>query len=1555
MDEELIPTRVVKPVIKETYAILLDDNAPFIGEVVDVSELDKVVVIKNVKTEKELHYLLKEDELVFKTDNYEILDIERVIPFDLSILREDVEQLNKQLTDEILDGLDISFEEIKQSEKTYTKVEVREDLLSSLVYSFNAYDNLDKLYSLNHTVDSLLDLMDQLDDNTVYLYNIKRDKPLPKWLIPVVDNPIKVYEEEDEGLSSFFEIMESMNLPMDQQRQALLNSHRPTEPSLSDVGYYTNKIDTYFRDCLVNSTCVSTKGNYKYDMRHNKQDLMRIVDGDKSILHSKDSLNVVGLLYLPESQMKFMVPYENELFNLKEKTLLNSLTNLIPYSTLKDTPIVSKTYNSSQELSDLDQSIFYTLGQRYESSDDFMDVLSTISPKMKDLLELLSEQDKQKIMNYKDLKTLFIQYELDPYKLSKDDLEFVNKIISSNVDNYLSENPTLRKLTVDYTPPSLTHEQKIDLSLDLILSMTNIPMRNEYIQKFIKTYCREANKGESKLWYYNVFTGGELLCKHYDFLSMYHNDKSAFDSMITVFGKAPEDGVIHCKHCGEYLCNEDYSLFDGFSDEQPIVMREEMVSDINLLESFKESDILLVKQLATAIGVSIIDEDIKLILDIQTGISNDVLANIRYRSRDISTSDEHPRVKAFIKKHKKEKDRKKLILKDTKEFQKFLKDTNKMISIISLLLVTVQSAIPSYEVKKAKSLSFIEFNSQTVVYNPKYIDFCLHSFNSLCKLYKDQVLWMNYMIVESESKHYSVPSLKNQIMNTIQYLVSPQYPLIQDRLTNYKSFLVTSSNVYVNYEWPTFKPLRKSELYSTVNEVLLEKEPLYIKNYILDYNNYPVENISLIESIDLSAKKSIHESVNLDVSEIMVNKAFLLLFNLAVSNYGNKIQKVHSIDLHIERFLQTVSKKEQMIEVFKKNNWVSTERSGGVSYKSLRTKIIPEIIATYLKFETDLSPCFTHQKICNKFIHVNVNNYDLHMLKTKAKRFYKYKPFVVYPEAKYDSLNEDFKKKLFKRYCRDPNGEVIKRFINTDYLGKFLVHTNQGLEDSYLSVYEHTMRMDESNFKDIMLAVQCQLPRDLYIQPQTYTLDNYTSEIDVYKTDTMKRILEVIQDNQLFELDEDHVLLTVMKQLVETNAYSMKSSLQIGREVNKAYSQLNTDLFVEMCSEFMIQPEIEKKQMKRFESIFINTSTNININEEERNMLQGDGFRYKNMRSSDISKVFELFLSGGKLTNELCYQYINTIRSITSLLSEPNNEMRGISKLLKLSATNQTAITNYMIHNSRLLHQDIFRKTSKDRGFYKYQGNCPLFSALLDYLRPFMKSLDILRLMDNRIIRPSVSILLSKYVLMFIFYKIIEFHDKLKTEQSDIVSMVEEYYLKSENEFNIYNVVSLMNGFIMDLLINMFEIHYDSRWVVSNINLDELNQRLSKQKEKEKQQLIQKLDTMSDEKRASTVELQKIGVTSMYHQAMAANESRIIDEYSTIDEGYDEYDNKETVDAAIGLSTGELVEESVQRNRVAIDEGLGYYDENDFDEDGVMGDEMQELGSEDLLDNDFNV
>ena len=173
------------------------------------------------------------------------------------------------------------------------------------------------------------------------------------------------------------------------------------------------------------------------------------------------------------------------------------------------------------------------------------------------------------------------------------------------------------------------------------------------------------------------------------------------------------------------------------------------------------------------------------------------------------------------------------------------------------------------------------------------------------------------------------------------------------------------------------------------------------------------------------------------------------------------------------------------------------------------------------------------------------------------------------------------------------------------------------------------------------------------------------------------------------------------------------------------------------------------------------------------------------------------------------------------------------------------------------------------------------------------------------------------------------------------MGILTEIYLKHEKEVNLLNCVSIVEPLIMDLLINMFEVHYDSRWIVSNQDLNDLGQRISKQKEKEKQQLIQELDTMSDEKRASTVELQKIGVVSMYHQAMAYNETRVIDEYSSIDEGYDQLDDKELVDAAVGLSSGEISESTGFGRPPVVQEEQGYYDIGDFDEDGVMGEKCK--------------
>ena len=90
------------------------------------------------------------------------------------------------------------------------------------------------------------------------------------------------------------------------------------------------------------------------------------------------------------------------------------------------------------------------------------------------------------------------------------------------------------------------------------------------------------------------------------------------------------------------------------------------------------------------------------------------------------------------------------------------------------------------------------------------------------------------------------------------------------------------------------------------------------------------------------------------------------------------------------------------------------------------------------------------------------------------------------------------------------------------------------------------------------------------------------------------------------------------------------------------------------------------------------------------------------MREGDVSKVFQLFLGGDKLTGELCYHYIYTIRYILSKLSVINDVPVGVSKFWKLSGSNDDTFKNYLLENRLLLHQDIFRRVSVNRGFYKY-------------------------------------------------------------------------------------------------------------------------------------------------------------------------------------------------------------------------------------------------------------
>ena len=1552
-DNEL--NKLVKPTINETYAILLESSEPFIGEVLDINEIDHIIIIKNNKDGKEHSFIIKDEILVFNSDKYDynIIDIERIQLFDIDILKHDIEQLTKTLTSDIIQDLDISLDEILDKDIVYKEVELREDIISHLIQSFNAYDNYSLIRSINSSVDNIFELL--IEDEQIYLYNINFEKTLPKWLLPIIDNPLKLYSNQ-ESLDEYYNLYDQGNFNYNQRIVHILDHYRPFQNSLSNTGYSTNEyISNYFRDCLQTETCIGVKGNYKYDMRKNKNPYISIYDNEKQLMHSSDYLNITGLLYIPDNKLIHSLDLTTSYLTLKEQCLLDSVSKNNLHN-LKQKSIISKVIDESLVINDLDQLILYSIPNRIDSKDEFNELLKIITPSFQDIVSSLDKDVSNKIINYKDVQNICIKYGIDLYKLLKGDIDFINKLIKENVDLYLSNNSSLQDIIIKNNSQELNIYQKINLSLNMILSMINISIRNEYLQKYIDVFTRPPYTNEYQTWLYNIYTNEKILCKHYLFSSIYHNNRIAYDSMITIYGKTPVDGCIYCKNCGEYLCQEDYSEFDGFSDEQPILLREEIKTTINILEQYKEEDILLVKQISGSIGVNIIDEDISLILNIYSTFNNDIIANKRYNTMNITTSDEHPIVNSILKKYSKDKNKKELISKGIKQFQNYLKFTNKIIGLISLIILVIYSSIPIYNFKNS-NYSFISFttslSTDTIEYNIEVLNYSIYKLNKLSQSYQTDKYWIEYKQLINEHKLFDLPTIKQQILNMIHYIVSPLYPTIQERLISYSKFIQSSSNTYINFEWPLFKPLGLSELSTQVNNLLVSNDTIYKENYILNYNNYPVENISMISSIYESKDIPIYKLVNIPVSEILVNQAFLRLFYISVSNYGQNKGIFHSIDLHIEHFLQTIKDSDTIRDIFIKHGWISSNKSGHISYKILRNKIIPDIIKHYLKLNTDISTCYSNEKLCNQFIHTNVNNYDLHLFKTQQKRYYAYIPFIIYPEHSFNEVSDDFKYKLFKRYCKDPSGNIIKRYISNNYLGTYLIDTLDVLETNYVSIYEHSLHKDESNFDEILQNIHKELSIYLYVKPKETNIDDYNIDISRINTEQELLLLQILRRNEYYGLNEEHPIIISLNH-ISTKTDINKTILEsVIRELNNSFSQLPFDSLKYTISEFISTVLVDTTNInkkKRFENIFINTSSNINISEDDRKFLETDGFRYKNMRESDIYKIFELFMNNDNLDEPLMKHYIYTIKSILSKLSYSYTTSNYIPSTWKLSDYNRSNYKDYITNNSFLLHQDIFKRESIYRGFNNY--NKPyLFVTLFNYIQPYLQDLDKLKIND-KLINKTIEYMISKYILFFIIKQIIDFYNKLKDEDENILNEIEQN-ISNDDDFDLLESLNILENFIIDLLTNMLEVHYDSRWIVSNNNQGDLKQRLSKQKEKEKQQLIQNLDTMTDEKRASTTEKQKLGIISMYHESMSSNDKRVIDEYSSIDEGLDEYSDKEIVDAVININTGNM--DIVQGNIYNVLEGnLGYFNENDIDDDGELGDELHDFYNEGLLDNEFN-
>ena len=131
--------------------------------------------------------------------------------------------------------------------------------------------------------------------------------------------------------------------------------------------------------------------------------------------------------------------------------------------------------------------------------------------------------------------------------------------------------------------------------------------------------------------------------------------------MIDLFGLPPKDGSINCRICGESLCPEEFSTFDGFdSEDKPSVSREKLETEkekemkeeqIQFLEK-KEESVNIIKMILSSLRVQLDDTIIYELLKSYEYMNNDTISETRYEMSNINTLDIHPRVNEKIKKIK---------------------------------------------------------------------------------------------------------------------------------------------------------------------------------------------------------------------------------------------------------------------------------------------------------------------------------------------------------------------------------------------------------------------------------------------------------------------------------------------------------------------------------------------------------------------------------------------------------------------------------------------------------------------------------------------------------------------------------------------------------------------------------------------------------------------------------------------------------------------------------------------------------------------------------------
>jgi len=1581
-----LPEETKQILIGDLYIILLvSRETPFICKVETIDEIDKKV---NLSDKNDKIFIFSYDDfgnLLNETEDYIALEIIKVKEIS------EVGQYKREREE-------IDFETIikQDSEKEYSETIMKDDLLSSLIKLYDCYDNEHKIEKIYNMV---LIYTELIGKHKIY----KKEDIIRNYLVPIFGNDIQIYL--DQGLENIQESIEANNFSTDSNYTNIIkNNILHANPFIHKEGngYLTDQyIGDTLKECSLTSTCSGLNGDYIYDERRTKKPLKipRETFNQRNESYTEiievipsDSILITGILEQPFDKFYYnFIPELFDSFTLYEKTNIDdywsklNLTNRAKFKNLSMIDNLALVDSLKPEINDFISHNFN------EIVDD--DKLSTILDQNlkneNDIIDLLTQSENSRyLLNMNNIHNILFKYNINYKNINDISKKKIITLLEDNISEYIGDYKDKYKREVKpikTRKKPLTNVKRVQLVYDYIFTLLSEETKNELLKEFINKFLRSSDKIlEDPNYLYNKYSNKKLLCKHYLYSIEIRNSNKIFNTLLTKFGLPPRDGAIYCNVCGEFLCPQELSILEGFSGDVPIKSSESMISqeNENLREKIEEkiekkSDIVnYITIMANMIGVTMLDEDIYLILLSYDYLDHNILADTRYKLTGVSDTDIHPMVNKLLKENKeldkKEKDSKKkekLKKKRTKimsEFQEWLKNTNKLLIILSLVSLFIQTAIPVYSIRRDIHFKVLEVN-ETI--NDNTINFIITKFKGVSQKYKSDSLMQSIIEILNDN---DAETIEEQFKRTINYCNSPVFSLFLERKLNYKIFIKSEERKYLKQEWATFRPLSKNKLSILVNEYL---NSLKIDSYLRKIYGGPlIENISMIRSIEELNSVTISQKLALPTINILQNSTFRKLFRYTISCYGRHESNI-LINLFFQNLLETSDKPEELKNIMNSNGWRSdTQSFPKLSFKILREKVIPDIFAIYNRDNNEIDTCFNLEKSCNEYIHNSVNNYDLHQLNTYPKRIYKYSPPNVFPKSSFKELNKEMINKLFSKYKLDTLGDIVDNYEDINYLNDYLLETP---ESNKLEIINEGKLITKNydNFKLILLYKQT---KNLLIynpiQPiAKYNIEEYERNKIISYTDTrlLKFLNNIVKkfktmNEDIFKTEIDQLVTklpealskpsdppTEREKLINVHRNIMKdytNELYSGKLKNNAvYKEYFDQIFSEYIkgyryniitiAEFLSNSDhITKDQKNRFENIFSYDTKKIKFNRDS------------------ITKILNGFINSN-LSYEDIKMYIHDVRNIIIHNNKDPISANGMSnKVPKEWKTSDSVTTAFQKFNEKeegdtviksylLLHNRIFTQPRNDNylGFNQYKTITENYHIHLDglynYLADNFEDLELLKSNTNSLYNERYSVIYCKYHFINIINSIVEYIIGLTTNQTDIINDSMPLYrlLEERNEDILEESILICTRFLMDLITHILLTHYDPTWLFMNKNNNDLTNRLSKQKEREKQENIEKVHNATPEERYLRKLKQETGQSNWFKEASDSASTYVNSEEYVNHSESERMERLQEIYSESGLEFEEVIEKiniQGEQKEEGEDEGEGYLGQAELNEDG---------------------